>query len=88
MLKNHRPARKWPVTPMAGNGWRAIERHEVRLIPSAYLKPFVKNDAVNAEAICDTAQRRLEKVVAASTDEAQEGDKTGDLSTLRELEKA
>ncbi len=34
--------------------------HEVRLIPLAYVKPFVKrqkNDAADAEAICKAAQR-------------------------------
>ena len=34
--------------------------HEVRLIPPAYVKPFVKrhkNDAVDAEAICDMARQ-------------------------------
>ena len=34
--------------------------HEVRLIPRAYVKPFVKrqkNDAADAEAICEAAQR-------------------------------
>jgi transposase len=34
--------------------------HEVRLIPPTYVKPFVKrqkNDANDAEAICETAQR-------------------------------
>ena len=34
--------------------------HEVRLIPPAYVKPFVKrqkNDAIDAEAICEAAQR-------------------------------
>ncbi len=34
--------------------------HEVRLIPPAYVKPFVrrqKNDAADAEAICEAAQR-------------------------------
>ncbi|MFD2646499.1 IS110 family transposase [Devosia albogilva] len=34
--------------------------HEVKLIPPAYVKPFVKrhkNDAVDAEAICEAAQR-------------------------------
>jgi len=32
--------------------------HEVRLMPPAYVKPYVKrgkNDAVDAEAICDTS---------------------------------
>lgn len=34
--------------------------HEVRLIPPAYVKPFVKrqkNDMANAEAVCDAAAR-------------------------------
>ena len=34
--------------------------HEVRLIPPAYVKPFVKrhkNDAVDAEAICEAVTR-------------------------------
>jgi len=34
--------------------------HTVRLIPPAYVKPFVKrqkNDAADAEAICEAAQR-------------------------------
>ena len=36
--------------------------HEVRLIPPAYVKPYVKrhkNDAVDAEAICEAAQRPI-----------------------------
>ncbi len=35
--------------------------HEVRLIPPAYVKPFVKrqkNDAADAEAICEAAVAR------------------------------
>lgn len=34
--------------------------HEVRLIPPAYVKPFLKrqkNDMADAEAICEAAQR-------------------------------
>lgn len=34
--------------------------HEVKLIPPAYVKPFVKrhkNDAADAEAICEAVQR-------------------------------
>ena len=34
--------------------------HTVRLIPPAYVKPFVKrrkNDTADAEAICEAAQR-------------------------------
>ena len=41
---------------------RELQRlgHQVRLIPPAYVKPFVKrqkNDAADAEAICEAAQR-------------------------------
>ena len=35
--------------------------HEVRLMPPAYVKPYVKrgkNDAVDAEAICEAVTRR------------------------------
>src|ERR1700704_5392146 len=38
--------------------------HKVRLIPPAYVKPFVKrqkNDAIDAEAICEAAQRPMGK---------------------------
>lgn len=48
--------------------------HEVRLIPPAYLKPFVKrhkNDAVDAEAICEAAQRPTMRFVAPKSAEAQ-----------------
>ena len=41
--------------------------HEVRLIPPAYVKPFVKrqkNDAIDAEAICEAAQRPSMRFVA------------------------
>lgn len=37
--------------------------HQVRLIPPAYVKPFVKgqkNDAADAEAICEAAQHILQ----------------------------
>jgi len=40
---------------------------EVRLIPPAYVKPFVKrqkNDAIDAEAICEAAQRPSMRFVA------------------------
>jgi transposase len=48
--------------------------HAVRLIPPAYVKPFVKrqkNDAADAEAICEAAQRPTMRFVAPKSDEAQ-----------------
>lgn len=48
--------------------------HEVKLIPPAYVKPFVKrhkNDAVDAEAICEAAQRPNMRFVAIKTEEQQ-----------------
>ena len=48
--------------------------HEVRLIPPAYVKPFVKrnkNDAVDAEAICEAAQRPSMRFVAIKSEEQQ-----------------
>src|SRR3712207_5790096 len=48
--------------------------HEVRLIPPAYVKPFVKrqkNDAADAEAICEAAQRPTMRFVAVKSEEAQ-----------------
>jgi transposase len=48
--------------------------HEVRLIPPAYVKPFVKrqkNDMADAEAICEAAQRPTMRFVATKTAEAQ-----------------
>ena len=48
--------------------------HEVRLIPPAYVKPFVKrhkNDAIDAEAICEAAQRPTMRFVAIKTEEQQ-----------------
>jgi transposase len=48
--------------------------HEVRLIPPAYVKPFVKrhkNDAVDAEAICEAVQRPGMRFVAVKTEEQQ-----------------
>jgi transposase len=48
--------------------------HEVRLIPPAYVKPFVKrhkNDAVDAEAICEAAQRPTMRFVAVKSEEQQ-----------------
>jgi transposase len=48
--------------------------HEVRLIPPAYVKPFVKrqkNDMADAEAICEAAQRPTMRFVQPKTAEAQ-----------------
>lgn len=48
--------------------------HEVRLIPSAYVKPFVKrqkNDAADAEAICEAAQRPTIRFVPVKREETQ-----------------
>lgn len=48
--------------------------HEVRLIPPVYVKPFVKrqkNDASDAEAICEAAQRPTMRFVAVKTEAAQ-----------------
>ena len=48
--------------------------HEVRLIAPAYVKPFVKrqkNDAADAEAICEAAQRPIMRFVAVKGEEKQ-----------------
>jgi transposase len=48
--------------------------HVVRLIPPAYVRPFVKrqkNDAADAEAICEAAQRPTMRFVAVKGEAAQ-----------------
>jgi transposase len=48
--------------------------HDVRLIPPAYVKPFLKchkNDAVDAEAICEAAQRPSMRFVAVKSEAQQ-----------------
>jgi transposase len=48
--------------------------HAVRLIPPAYVKPFVKrqkNDAADAQAICEAAQRPTMRFVAPKSEQAQ-----------------
>ncbi|ARC39212.1 IS110 family transposase (plasmid) [Paracoccus yeei] len=48
--------------------------HDVRLIPPAYVKPFVKrqkNDAADAEAICEAAMRPTMRFVPVKSEETQ-----------------
>lgn len=48
--------------------------YQVRLIPPACVKPFVKchkNDALDAEAICEAAQRPSMPFLAVETEEQQ-----------------
>jgi transposase len=48
--------------------------HEVRLIPPACVKPFVKrqkNDAADDEAICEAAQRPTMRFVPVKSEETQ-----------------
>jgi transposase len=50
--------------------------HEVRLIPPAYVKPFVKrqkSDAIDAEAICEAAQRPSMRFVAVKSEQQAAG---------------
>jgi len=55
---------------------RELEKlgHEVRLMPPRYVKPYVKrnkNDAVDAEAICEAVQRPTMRFVPIKTPEQQ-----------------
>ena len=48
--------------------------HDVRLVPPAYVKPFVKrqkNDAADAEAICEAALRPTMRFVPVKSEEIQ-----------------
>lgn len=49
--------------------------HDVRLLPPAYVKPYVKrgrkNDAADAEAICEAMQRPRIRIVPVKTEEQQ-----------------
>jgi transposase len=50
--------------------------HTVRLMPAAYVKPYVKrqkNDAADAEAICEAVTRSNMRFVATKTPEQQSG---------------
>ena len=51
-------------------------RHTVRLMPPAYVKPYVKrqkNDATDAEAICEAVTRANMRFVPTKTPEQQSG---------------
>src|ERR1700681_3649180 len=53
-----------------------VLRHTVRLIPPAYVKPYVKrqkNDAADAEAICEAVTRPNMRFVPTKTQEQQSG---------------
>jgi transposase len=56
-------------------GWVAQSHgHEVRLVPAAYVKPFVKrqkNDRADAEAIAEAALRPTMRFVAVKSAETQ-----------------
>src|SRR3954452_25567451 len=48
--------------------------HEVRLMPASYVKPYVKrqkNDATDAEAICETMMRPTVRFVSVKSEEQQ-----------------
>lgn len=48
--------------------------HDIKLIPPAYVKPFIKrqkNDAADAEAICEAAQRPNMRLVPVKSEETQ-----------------
>src|SRR5258707_13648594 len=50
--------------------------HSVRLMPPAYVKPYVKrrkNDMADAEAICESVSRANMRFVATKTPEQQSG---------------
>lgn len=54
----------------------AVLGHEVKLMPPAYVKPYVKrqkNDAADAEAICEAVQRPSMRFVPIKTSEQQAG---------------
>ena len=79
-----RPPNKWmfsgsrsSTTSAAGElaGYQALG-HTVRLMPPAYVKPYVKrqkNDAADAEAICEAVTRANMRFVPTKTAEQQSG---------------
>ena len=62
--------------------------HTVRLMPPAYVKPYVKrqkNDAADAEAICEAVTRANMRFVATKTPEQQSGLSQLSLQVIGEL---
>jgi hypothetical protein len=67
---------RWKPAPVRTTGQREIGKlgHKARLIPPAYVKLFVKrqkNDAADAEAICEAAQRPSMRFVPVKDEEQQ-----------------
>lgn len=67
---------RWRACPGAHHWGREIGKlgHAVKLIALAYVKPFVKrqkNDAADAEAICEAAQRPTMRFVAVKSEAKQ-----------------
>ena len=61
------------VTPETAKKLKALG-HTVRLMPPAYVKPYVKrqkNDAADAEAICEAASRPIMRFVAGKSEAQQ-----------------
>lgn len=60
-----------------GNHWARVlmaQGHEVRLMPASYVKPYVKrqkNDATDAEAICEAVTRPTMRFVPVKSEEQQ-----------------
>src|SRR5262249_53635389 len=71
------PVRRRDGSLCRGHYWaREIAKlgHDVRLIAPAYVKPFIKrqkNDAADAEAICEATQRPSMRFVPVKTEEQQ-----------------
>jgi len=60
--------------------------HEVRLMPARYVKPYVKrnkNDAADAEAICEAVTRPTMRFVEVKTEEAVGADAASDPVIVR-----